>query len=215
MAGSYLAQLIVNDGLVDSPADSVLINVEMPNTIPVANAGVDQVVFTGDLVTLDGSGSSDADNDLLSFSWSIISAPNFSTAGLSNTAVESPTLIPDVAGTYIMQLIVNDGLANSSADTVTLTVTDAPTLALNFSMVEWAGGDGKLVITGSGAGNGEQYIVQYSSTGVQLGSFRAKGNKFEAEIQVNSAAPCSIRIVEVSTAAFMDQVVSNAPTDCQ
>ena len=42
---------------------------------PVADAGPDQTVFVGDTVQLDGSGSSDVDNDPLTFQWSFTTFP--------------------------------------------------------------------------------------------------------------------------------------------
>ncbi len=42
---------------------------------PVADAGPDQSVTTGATVTLDGSGSTDADGDSLTYSWSLTSVP--------------------------------------------------------------------------------------------------------------------------------------------
>ena len=43
------------------------------NNVPVASAGQDQVATFGAVVTLDGSASSDADGDYLTYSWSQIS----------------------------------------------------------------------------------------------------------------------------------------------
>ncbi|MBZ5558675.1 MAG: PASTA domain-containing protein [Acidobacteriia bacterium] len=117
--GAYVAQLIVNDGTVDSAPDTVTISTT--NSKPVANAGPDRTVSVGDLVTLDGSGSSDADFDPLTFRWSITAAPAGSTAALSDPAAVQPTFTPDIAGTYVFQLIVNDGLVDSDPDTVAVT----------------------------------------------------------------------------------------------
>jgi hypothetical protein len=116
VAGTYVAQLIVNDGMVDSAPDTVTIN--WGNSPPVANAGPDQTAQVGDIVTLDGSGSSDVDGDSLSFFWSLIAVPDGSSTMLSNPAAVHPTFNVDVAGTYVAQLIVNDGMVDSEPDTV-------------------------------------------------------------------------------------------------
>ena len=46
-----------------------------PNTAPVANAGVTQNVTAGTLVTLDGSGSRDANNQSLTYLWQMTAVP--------------------------------------------------------------------------------------------------------------------------------------------
>ncbi|WP_373097611.1 PKD domain-containing protein, partial [Zhongshania sp.] len=60
------------------------------NNLPIANAGVDQNIVTGAFVTLDGSASSDADGDSLSYLWSISSKPGGSSASLSDNAAAMP-----------------------------------------------------------------------------------------------------------------------------
>ena len=91
------------------------------NALPGADAGSDQNTTTGSLVTLDGSGSSDG--DLLTFAWSFVSVPAGSTAVLSDSTVVNPSFVADQPGTYIVQLIVNDGLVDSAPDTVTITAS--------------------------------------------------------------------------------------------
>ncbi len=122
--GNYDVQLIVNDDTVDSAPDTVTISTE--NSKPVANAGTDQTVFVGDTVTLDGSGSTDVDEDPLTYQWSFVSRPGGSAATLSYTTAVNPTFEVDVAGTYVVQLIVNDGTVNSDPDTVTISTENLP-----------------------------------------------------------------------------------------
>ena len=88
------------------------------NTIPVANAGVTQNVTTASLVTLDGSASRDANNESLTYLWQFMSVPTGSLAALSSATSVKPTFTADVAGTYTLSLLVNDGKANSLAATV-------------------------------------------------------------------------------------------------
>jgi hypothetical protein len=61
--GNYLATLIVNDGSVDSPPDTVVVSTT--NSSPTANAGPDQTVRVTETVTLSGAASSDPDGDPL------------------------------------------------------------------------------------------------------------------------------------------------------
>ncbi len=91
------------------------------NFKPVADAGTDQVVDTGDFVMLDGVGSSDPDGDSLTYSWSFSSKPTGSSASLIDDTTVSPTFTPDLDGAYIVSLVVNDGLLDSDADQVTIT----------------------------------------------------------------------------------------------
>jgi len=125
--GTYVVQLIVNDGKVDSAPDTVAIDTE--NSPPVANAGPDQTVHVTDMVTLDGSGSSDVDGDLLTFKWSFVSIPEGSNATLSDPAVVNPTFVADRFGKYVVQLIVNDGKVDSEPDTVSIDTTNSRPVA--------------------------------------------------------------------------------------
>jgi len=120
LAGNYIAQLIVNDGFLNSSPATVTISTS--HSVPVANAGPPQTVTVNSTVQLTGSASSDVDGYPLTYSWSILSQPGGSAATLSNSAVVNPTFVPTVTGTYVIQLIVNDGVYNSTPATVTITV---------------------------------------------------------------------------------------------
>ena len=99
------------------------------NTAPVANAGAAQTVLVGATVTLNGSASSDANGDTLTYSWTITSKPGSSTAALSSATVVNPTFTADVVGAYNLSLIVNDGKVSSAAATVTVTAYNSPPTA--------------------------------------------------------------------------------------
>lgn len=145
--GSYTIQLVVNDGTVDSLPSSLLITVK--NHIPTADAGADITTQTGATVTLDGSGSSDADHDPLSYRWSFMSVPVGSHATLTGLNTARPFFVPDLPGVYMASLIVNDGISDSAADFVTITVQSSkPEITTEFRI---SGKHRVLVLLGKSA----------------------------------------------------------------
>jgi hypothetical protein len=127
-AGTYVAQLIVNDGTLDSLPATVTITTQ--NSRPVANAGASQTVVVGTTVTLDGSASSDVDGDPLTFRWALSTTPVGSLATLSDRTAVRPTFVVDKSGTYVAQLIVNDGTLDSLPATVTITTQNSRPVAI-------------------------------------------------------------------------------------
>ncbi|TDD58515.1 hypothetical protein E1263_19080 [Kribbella antibiotica] len=93
---------------------------ELPNHVPVANAGAAQSVAVGTPVTLNGSGT-DADNDPLTYTWTQTGGPAVT---LSSTTAAKPTFTaPATPATLTFSLVVRDGKANSAAATTTVTTT--------------------------------------------------------------------------------------------
>jgi len=128
--GEYTAQVIVNDGQVDSEPATVTVTATIANSPPVADAGADQSAKTGEPVTLDGSASTDADGDLLTYQWALTEQPGGSVASLSDANTVDPSFTPDVDGEYVLTLTVSDGEATGVADQVTVTAAtpnSAPT----------------------------------------------------------------------------------------
>ena len=111
----------------------VNITVNAPNAIPVANAGPDQTVTSGAIVTLDGNGSEDNDGTIASYAW--LRTGGTGNVGVTLTGANTvlPSFTADILApgadsvTHIFTLTVIDDSGESTTDTVTITV-DAPNL---------------------------------------------------------------------------------------
>jgi hypothetical protein len=112
----------IDDGYLSS-STIVSITVTPVNDPPVANAGADQAARTNNIVSLNGSGSSDIDGNTLTYRWAFSSVPAHSKAAFDSSTSVAPNFKADKAGTYVINLIVNDGTVDSVADSVTITVT--------------------------------------------------------------------------------------------
>ena len=168
LPGTYIVQLVVNDGTVDSVADTVVINTQ--NSAPVADAGPNQAVGNNQTVQLDGSQSSDVDGDPLTYQWALTTKPEGSSAVLSNAQAESPTFVADLIGTYLVQLIVNDGSEDSAPSTVTITANTLPVADAGPDQTVLAGSLVTLDGTGSSDPDGHSLTYQWTLTTQPAGS---------------------------------------------
>jgi hypothetical protein len=112
-------------GVADLTPDTVCITVT--NRAPIADAGPDQNVPTSSLVRLDGTASTDYDDDYpLTYLWIQTSGP---TVSLSSNSVATPTFTaPATPSTLTFDLYVRDALDETdlSPDTVKITAYEAP-----------------------------------------------------------------------------------------
>ena len=113
----------ITDGHGGTSNAAVTVTVNPVNDPPVADAGPDQSARTKDIVTLNGSASSDVDGNALTYLWTLASVPPHSKAALSGATTVIPSFTADKAGTYVVNLVVNDGNVDSTAASVTITVT--------------------------------------------------------------------------------------------
>jgi hypothetical protein len=105
-AGVYVIQLSVSDLPPYTSVDVMTLSVT-PNADPVARAGADVTTSEGATVVLDGGASTDAENDPITFSWSLVTAPAGSTAPATVTG-QSWNFVPDRPGTYEYRLNAAD-----------------------------------------------------------------------------------------------------------
>ncbi len=120
--GIYVFELVVNDDAINSNPDTIGIVIGNDNA-PVANAGLPRYAAQ-DPVVLDGTGSFDPDSyGELTYQWQ-------QTSGASLTIVDWNTATPTISGfsqtssiqVCEFELIVSDGVLNSSPDTVDLII---------------------------------------------------------------------------------------------
>jgi len=128
---------------------------------PLANAGADQTAAVGATVTLDGSASSDPDGDLITYQWTLAQKPADSQTALLNPATLRPSLAIDKPGSYVVSLVVNDGLFDSAPARVTVNTQNSKPVANAGAAQSGKLGD-TLVLDGSASRDIDGDALTYS-----------------------------------------------------
>ncbi|HPL17373.1 MAG TPA: PKD domain-containing protein [Spirochaetota bacterium] len=104
---------------------SVIFYVDDVNHRPLALAGSDLNVNEGGTVTLDGSGSSDSDNDEIKYMWGQVSGPavRLIDDDTAHPRFTAPEVGPGGAN-VVLRLLVSDTTSSSEADTVNVHISD-------------------------------------------------------------------------------------------
>ena len=121
--GLYLVSAAQAQTHLDESIAEYIAEFQLGGHVPVANAGADQSVITGDMVFLNGSGF-DADGDTLTYSWGMLKPLASSAAIVDWFNNISPTFVPDVEGVYEIVLMVSDGVF-THVDRVFITAADS------------------------------------------------------------------------------------------
>jgi hypothetical protein len=131
--------------------------------VPSADAGPDQTVAAGDLVTLDGSASSDPENSISGYSWKQINGPavTFSDPTTSRPTFQAPDAGPDGAS-LTFELTVSDDGGLQATDTCIVNIAGA-----NLPPAADAGSDQSVqagimvTLDGSGSKDPDDGIAEY------------------------------------------------------
>src|SRR3990172_3398950 len=110
--GAFVVTLTVRDAAGNTDTDTMTVTVA-DITSPTSNAGLDQNVDQGTLVTLDGSGSTD-NVGIANYTWTFVDGGPLTLYGVG------PTHTFAQSGTYVATLTVRDAAGNTNADTMTV-----------------------------------------------------------------------------------------------
>jgi hypothetical protein len=128
VTGSYLFELKVTDNGGLSAKDTMRVIVDAvvtTNHPPITNAGTDQTIsLPANTINLDGSASTDPENNITSFLWTKISGPTTYNIVNANTVQTQVTNL--VEGNYQFELKVTDAGGLFSKDTMQVTVIAPP-----------------------------------------------------------------------------------------
>jgi hypothetical protein len=108
------------------PNTAPSLNVTLAGEVRAGATGANANATVGRDVLLNGSNSTDAEGDPLTFSWSVVSKPANSTVTIAPNSGAVITIKPDVAGAYTFSLKVTDSKGASSEQRATLMVDNNP-----------------------------------------------------------------------------------------
>ena len=178
--GVYVIGLVVGDGKAYSTQASVTVTAALDNVAPVANAGDDVSTVVGTAVALSGALSSDANDNALTYSWTLVSRPAGSVAAPVNPSSATAMLTPDVAGVYVVQLVVSDGTLSSAPDNVVVTAGDPN---VNLAPVAKAGPRQRSAIGQSVTLDGSKSYDPNGTAVTYTWKFKSKPKKSTATLQ--------------------------------
>ena len=219
-------ELHVSDG-TNTSVDTMTVTINADNDAPSADAGVDQTVDEGDVVTLSGGGT-DPEGQGLTYEWVQTAGPTvtLSDATSANPSFTAPEGLSNSDVTF--ELRVSDG-TNISVDTMTVTVNadnDAPSADAGIDQTVDEGD--VVTLSGNGTdpeGQGLTYQwVQTSGPTVTLSDPTSANPTFTApeglansdvtfELRVSDGTKTSVDSMTVTINADNDAPTADAGVD--
>jgi PKD repeat protein len=117
--GTFTLTLVVNDGTADSLPATTTVTIE--NQRPIAVAGGPHTAVRHQVITFNGSDSSDPDGDPLTYQWSFGDG--------ATGSGPTPTHAFASLGSFTMTLVVNDGTTDSVPSWASVTIENLPPVA--------------------------------------------------------------------------------------
>lgn len=163
IGGVYQFELKVTDDKGAFAKDTVMITVNAVapiNHAPLANAGNDTTItLPANTANLDGSKSTDPDNNITSYQWAKINGP--SSFAITNASAITTQVNNLVEGTYLFELKVTDAGGLYAKDTILIKVNGYLSLTINWQKT--LGGSGSEIANSIQSTADGGYIVAGST----------------------------------------------------
>ena len=161
--GVYQFELIVTDDKGASTNDTMMVTVDVAaptNHAPVANAGNDTTITSpANTANLDGSKSTDPDNNITIYQWTKINGPSSFNIGNANEVTTQVSNL--LEGVYQFELTVTDAGGLFDKDTVQVTVNPQPSTPPPCTT-----NCGKIVFVSDRDGNNDIYTCNADGSNV-------------------------------------------------
>ncbi|GAA6168313.1 PKD domain-containing protein [Sessilibacter corallicola] len=183
-ATSLNFQITVTDDANESAQSSITVTVQprpvvppADNVAPNANAGIDIFTQIDQVVTLDGSASTDCNGDELKFNWLAVSRPEGSSAELNNPELVRPFFTPDIPGDYRFMLTVSDGFELTVDEVIVSTQSVRPVARAGLPQIIIPGETITLDASNSFDVDGSAFTVTWNLVSVPIGSSTELDNR--------------------------------------
>ncbi|MBL7666335.1 MAG: hypothetical protein JNM93_14465 [Bacteriovoracaceae bacterium] len=135
--GTYQFRLTVTDNVGDSASDIIQVVVNPAPVVPVnqaptVNAGIDQEITLPTNTATFSASAQDSDGSIASYTWSKISGPNVTLAGVNTLNLSASNLLE---GTYVFRVTVKDNQNASALDDVQIVVKPKPNVAPTIAAI--------------------------------------------------------------------------------
>ena len=216
---SLAFELTVTDNDNQTSTDSVKVDILRKNKTPIATAPTSVSAIGNNKVTLDGSGSTDPDGSIASYTWEQISG---SPAITINKFSQSATTFtaPNVTTEFVFKLTVTDNEGATDSTTVKLKTTQvvanqAPIASVPESINTT--GNYNVILNGSASSDSDGTITSYSwaqtfGASVQISNANQALAIFTAP-NINSQLVFQLTVMDNNGATSSDSITVNIQQD--